>query len=53
MPKLNVVDLTLAKIPAKVTFVIPVKPVLDLIVERESKDVPRRWIPAFAGMTEL
>ena len=37
--------------PANAPFVIPVKPVLDLIGERESRPVPKRWTPVFTGMT--
>jgi len=36
-------------------FVIPAKLVLDLIGERESREIipPRDWTPAFAGVTVL
>jgi hypothetical protein len=40
-----------AELPANTPFVIPVKPVLDMIGERESKPIPKRWIPVFTGMT--
>jgi len=34
-------------------FVIPVKLVLDLIGERESREFNKFWTPAFAGVTVL
>jgi len=40
-----------AEMPANASFVIPVKPVLDLIGERESIFFGKAWIPVFTGMT--
>jgi hypothetical protein len=50
-PFLFIVNPNVAEIPANAPFVIPVKPVLDLIGERESIFLVQAWIPFFTGMT--
>ena len=48
---LTAVNSIVAETHAKAPAVIPVKPVLDLIGERESILLGKAWIPFFTGMT--